>query len=202
MSANQTALLVLLLSALGVLVVSAGEQRPSASSTARAATAAATAAGPATGGRDEDVLHLLTDHHLVVPVKGTPRSALRDNFDERRGGRRHEALDILAPRGTPVIATGDGRVAKLFKSGAGGFTIYQFDPEERFAYYYAHLDAYAPGIVEGAAVKRGEILGYVGTTGNAPPGTPHLHFTIFQLGPEKRWWKGKAVNPLPFLNDG
>jgi len=142
---------------------------------------------------------LLAQHKLLIPVEGIPRSQLRDNFDEGRPGHKHEALDILAPRGTPVIAAGDGKIVKLFRSVAGGITLYQFDSDERFAYYYAHLDRYAEGVRENMPVKRGDLIGYVGTTGNAPKNTPHLHFTIFRLGPDKRWWKGTAVNPYPFL---
>jgi peptidoglycan LD-endopeptidase LytH len=143
---------------------------------------------------------LLEARNLLIPVLGVERKALRDNFDERRSaGHKHEALDIMAPRGTPVLAVGDGKVAKLFKSVAGGLTVYQFDAEEKFAYYYAHLDRYAPGLQQGQALKRGEVLGYVGSTGNAPAHAPHLHFTIFRLGPDKRWWVGTAINPYPFL---
>lgn len=148
-----------------------------------------------------DDTQLLASHKLLIPVEGLPRAKLRDNFNEGRGGHKHEALDMMAPRGTPVIAAGDGRVVKLFKSVAGGFTVYQFDPNEKFAYYYAHLDRYADGLNEGVVLKRGDLLGYVGTTGNATPNAPHLHFTIFRMGPEKRWWKGTAVNPFPFLNE-
>src|SRR5690606_31973409 len=101
----------------------------------------------------------------------------------------------------PVIAAGDGTVAKLFNSVAGGLTIYQFDPDATFAYYYAHLDAFAPGLREGAALKRGDLLGYVGVTGNAAADAPHLHFEILRLGPDKKWWEGEAVNPYPFLNN-
>jgi murein DD-endopeptidase MepM/ murein hydrolase activator NlpD len=137
---------------------------------------------------------------LLVPVLGVKASQLSDTFHETRGGNRpHEALDILAPRGTQVIAVDDGRIVKLFKSVPGGLTIYQFDPSERFAYYYAHLDGYASDLAEGLQVKRGEVIGYVGSTGNANPATPHLHFAIFELGPEKRWWKGTAINPYPLL---
>ncbi len=134
----------------------------------------------------------------MVPVAGIEASSLRSMFDEVRGGgtRRHEAMDILAPRGTPVIAAVTGRIAKLFTSAAGGLTIYQFDSEERFCYYYAHLDAYAPDLNDGQTVQRGQILGYVGTTGNAPPDTPHLHFAIFRLGAEKNWWEGEPVDPF------
>ncbi|MGZ5035447.1 MAG: M23 family metallopeptidase [Usitatibacter sp.] len=139
---------------------------------------------------------------LIIPVKGVARAQLRDNFDEGRPGHRHEALDIMAPRGTPVLAADDGRVAKLFRSLAGGITLYQFDPGEKYAYYYAHLERYADGLREGMTVRRGQVLGYVGTTGNATPGAPHLHFTIFKLGPAKQWWKGTAVDPFPYLAEG
>jgi murein DD-endopeptidase MepM/ murein hydrolase activator NlpD len=141
----------------------------------------------------------LDGRRLLIPVEGVARGKLRDNFDEGRPGHKHEALDIMAPRGTPVLAVDDGRVTKLFKSVAGGLTIYQFDPEQNFAYYYAHLDRYADGLRDGTPVTRGQVIGYVGTTGNAPPGAPHLHFTIFRLGPSKQWWKGTAVNPYPYL---
>ena len=137
---------------------------------------------------------------LLLPVLGVTPSLLSDTFNETRGGKRvHEALDILAPRGTPVIAADDGRIVKLFSSVPGGLTIYQFDPTERLAYYYAHLDRYAADMAEGMQVKRGEVIAYVGSTGNANPATPHLHFAIFELGPEKRWWKGTAINPYPLL---
>jgi len=113
----------------------------------------------------------------------------------------HEALDIAAPRGTPVRAVDDGRIAKLFRSVPGGITVYQFDPSARFAYYYAHLDRYADDLREGATVRAGDVIGYVGTTGNAPPDAPHLHFAIFRLGPERQWWRGTAINPYPVLRD-
>ena len=142
----------------------------------------------------------LAARQLSMPVQNYDARKLRDNFDETRGGvRRHEALDIMAPRGTPVVAADDGVIAKLFRSAAGGITIYQFDAAQQYAYYYAHLDRYRDGLREGETVKRGDVIGYVGTTGNAPESAPHLHFTIFELGPEKRWWRGKAVNPYPYL---
>jgi murein DD-endopeptidase MepM/ murein hydrolase activator NlpD len=136
---------------------------------------------------------------IIVPVAGVPRTAVRDMFDEMRGGRRHEAIDILAPRGTPVIAADDGVVQKLFTSVPGGLTVYEFDPDQRFCYYYAHLDRYADGLHEGQPLHRGEIIGYVGTTGNAPKDTPHLHFALIRLDPDRRWWKGTYVNPYPLL---
>lgn len=135
---------------------------------------------------------------MIVPVAGVARSAVRDTFHETRGSRRHEAIDILAPTGTPVIATDDGVVKKLFTSKPGGLTVYQFDPDQRFCYYYAHLDRYAPGLHEGQLLRRGEVLGYVGTTGNAG-NTPHLHFALIRLDKDRRWWKGTYVNPYPSL---
>jgi len=138
---------------------------------------------------------------LLLPVQGVAASDLRDTFgDGRDGGQRgHEAIDIPAPRGTPVLAVDDGRIAKLFLSQPGGITIYQFDPAGRLAYYYAHLDRYAEGLAQGQAVRRGSVLGYVGSTGNASPDAPHLHFAIFRLGPEKQWWKGEPINPFGYL---
>lgn len=139
------------------------------------------------------------DRALRMPIDGVAPGALRDTFDATRAAGSHEALDIAAPRGTPVRAVDDGRIAKLFRSIPGGITIYQFDPTERFAYYYAHLDRYADGLREGAVVRTGDVIGYVGTTGNAPPNAPHLHFAIFRLGPERTWWRGTAINPYPVL---
>ena len=134
---------------------------------------------------------------IAIPVQGVDVSQLRDNFSEMRGSRAHEAIDILAPRGTPVLAADDGVIQKLFTSAQGGLTVYEFDRDGAYCYYYAHLDRYAEGLTEGMAARKGDVIGYVGTSGNAPPGTPHLHFTIFKLGPEKQWWKGTAVNPFP-----
>ena len=139
---------------------------------------------------------------LLVPVEGIAYSQLTDTFDQPRGQERHhEALDIMAPTGTPVRAAGDGKVVKLFNSKPGGITLYQFDPQEQHAYYYAHLDKYADGVKEGMQVKRGDLLGYVGATGNADPSAPHLHFAVVALTPEKQWWKGTPVNPYPLLGD-
>ncbi|MDI1273205.1 M23 family metallopeptidase [Polaromonas sp.] len=123
---------------------------------------------------------------------------LRDTFADGRDSnqRGHEAIDIHAPRGTPVLAVDDGRIVKLFLSKPGGITIYQFDATDKLAYYYAHLDRYAEGLAEGQTVRRGNVIGYVGSSGNASPEAPHLHFAIFHLGPEKQWWKGEPVNPF------
>jgi murein DD-endopeptidase MepM/ murein hydrolase activator NlpD len=142
----------------------------------------------------------LRSRHLTVPVAGLQPEDLRDTFADERGGNRiHEALDILAPRNTPVVAVEDGRVAKLFTSKPGGLTIYQFDPTSAFAYYYAHLERYADGLKDGDRLQRGQVIGYVGTSGNAPPDVPHLHFAIFKLTDEKRWWQGTALDPYPIL---
>jgi murein DD-endopeptidase MepM/ murein hydrolase activator NlpD len=143
----------------------------------------------------------LAGRRLLLPVEGVAPAALRDTFNEGRdaGARPHEALDIPAPHGTPVYAVDDGRLVKLFTSVPGGLTIYQFDPSNRYAYYYAHLDRYADGLREGMALARGDLIGYVGSTGNASADAPHLHFAIFRLGPEQQWWKGEALNPYPLL---
>jgi peptidoglycan LD-endopeptidase LytH len=145
----------------------------------------------------ETAIPLLRRRGLEFPVEGVDRKELRDMFSDTRGlGRSHEALDIMAPRRTPIRAVEGGTIAKLFESrGGGGLTIYQFDPSETFCYYYAHLDGYAPGIREGQSVQRGQVIGYVGSTGNASPDAPHLHFAIFQLTPERKWWKGDPLNP-------
>lgn len=155
------------------------------------ATAAAGAATPTT-----------MPGKLLVPVQGIKSAQLTDTFYQPRGEQRqHEALDIMAPTGTPVVAVADGKVAKLFHSKPGGLTVYQFDPTEQFAYYYAHLDRYADGIAEGMEVKRGTLIGYVGVTGNSDPNAPHLHFAVVALTPEKQWWKGTPLNPFPLMSD-
>jgi len=162
------------------------------------AACVATAAAPREKVDVDTAKRVLASRALEFPVKGY-EGALRDTFDERRGNVPHEALDIMAPRGTPVVAVDDGRIAKLFTSKPGGLTIYQYDPAERLAYYYAHLDRYAPGIKQGNKVKRGQVVGYVGSTGNARAEAPHLHFTVYALPPGKQWWKGVAINPFEKL---
>lgn len=142
----------------------------------------------------------LADRDLLVPVEGVSASDLvRSYEDERSGNRQHEAIDILAPKGTAVRAVEDGVIARLFNSKAGGITIYQFDPSQRFCYYYAHLDRYAPGLAEGDRVRKGQVIGYVGVTGNAPKDTPHLHFAVFRLTDAKRWWEGTPIDPYDIL---
>jgi murein DD-endopeptidase MepM/ murein hydrolase activator NlpD len=139
---------------------------------------------------------------LMIPVEGIKPADISDNFNQPRGAdRTHEALDIMAPKGAKVYATADGKVVKLFNSKQGGLTVYQFDPTETYAYYYAHLDRYADGIKEGDVLKRGDLVGYVGVTGNSDPNGPHLHFAVFELTPEKQWWTGTPVNPYPLMGD-
>jgi murein DD-endopeptidase MepM/ murein hydrolase activator NlpD len=137
---------------------------------------------------------------LVMPVEGARAADLHDSFAETRGSsRKHEAIDIMAPRGTPVLAAVDGTIEKLFTSKPGGLTIYEFDRDRNYCYYYAHLDRYAEDLREGQLVHRNDRLGYVGSTGDAAAEAPHLHFAILQLGPEKRWWVGTPINPYPLL---
>jgi murein DD-endopeptidase MepM/ murein hydrolase activator NlpD len=120
---------------------------------------------------------------LMVPVDGISPEKVRDSFYEARAGgeRTHQAIDILAPRGTPVLAATDGKVVKLKRGSIGGITIYSTDAAGKFWYYYAHLDRYAEGIAEGTKLMQGDVIGYVGTTGNAPKDTPHLHFQVMRV---------------------
>jgi murein DD-endopeptidase MepM/ murein hydrolase activator NlpD len=135
-----------------------------------------------------------------VPIDNADVERLKGMFGESRGENlAHEAVDILAPRNTPVHAVEDGTIAKLFTSKAGGLTIYQFDPEQRFCYYYAHLEGYASGLGDGQRVTRGEVIGFVGTSGDAPIDTPHLHFAILELDAERRWWRGRPIDPYLVL---
>ncbi|GAM98524.1 peptidase of M23/M37 family [alpha proteobacterium U9-1i] len=138
---------------------------------------------------------------LIIPVVGLAVSQLDDTWGEARSeGRSHEGIDLMAARGTEVIAAADGRIVKFFDSVRGGTTIYQFDASERFVYYYAHLDARARGLSEGAHVRQGDVIGYVGMTGNAP--LPHLHFEIQRLTAARRWWEAESLNPYPLLVSG
>lgn len=139
---------------------------------------------------------------LLIPVEGIKYASLSDTFKQPRGSeRQHEALDIMAPKGSRVLAVADGKLVKLFNSKPGGLTIYEFDPSGTYAYYYAHLDRYADGIKEGMQLKRGDLIGYVGSTGNARADAPHLHFAVVELTPAKQWWKGTSINPYPLLGD-
>jgi peptidoglycan LD-endopeptidase LytH len=153
--------------------------------------------------RGQDVtpedLAYLRSRKLIVPVAGILAATIPPSFDDMRGARRHNALDILAPRGTPVLSADDGAVAKIDTSAGGGLSLYIAGPRERFIFYYAHLDAYRRGIAAGMRISKGDTIGYVGTTGNAPPNTPHLHFAIALADEDKRWWKGTPLDPLPLL---
>jgi peptidoglycan LD-endopeptidase LytH len=145
-------------------------------------------------------VQLQADPRLRMPIDGVNAKSLKGMFYDARQGHPHKAVDIMAPRNTPVHAVQDGTIAKLFYSkGGGGNTIYEFDPTGNYAYYYAHLERYAEGLREGQHVDEGDVIGYVGTSGNAPPNGPHLHFAVFELGPERHWWQGKAVDPYPFF---
>ena len=150
----------------------------------------------------ESEMDYLRRRNLRVPVAGVPAGKLPDSFREMRGSRLHAALDIMAPRGTPVLSADSGTVAKLHTSVGGGLSAYLFDPSERFIYYYAHLDSYHPRVKEGMRVARGDTIGFVGSTGNASPNAPHLHFAIARMGEDKRWWSGTPIDPRPiYLGD-
>lgn len=138
---------------------------------------------------------------IRMPIDGEDIESFKGSFAERRSDRPHEAVDMLAPRNTPVHAVENGTIAKLFTSKAGGLTVYQFDPSGRLCYYYAHLDRYADGLQDGQAVSQGDVIGYVGTTGNAPPNTPHLHFAVFELNADKHWWQGRPIDPYQVFKD-
>lgn len=137
---------------------------------------------------------------LVIPVAGVRADQLSDTFDDARGeGRVHDAIDIMAPRATPVIAAAAGTVEKLFDSRLGGLTIYVRRTGGQWIDYYAHLDSYAPGLAEGNRVAQGQVIGAVGSTGDASPEAPHLHYAINAMAPGEGWWQGEAVNPYPLL---
>ena len=138
---------------------------------------------------------------LLIPVEGVPASALSDTFTQARAGgaRPHDAIDIMAARGRGVIAAGDGWIEKLFWSAAGGRVVYERAADGRHIYYYAHLDSYAPNLREGQRVRRGQPIGTVGSTGNADPVAPHLHFAVHEARPADPWHGGRPINPYPLL---
>ena len=138
--------------------------------------------------------------NLVIPVLGVKPEQLLDTFaDARSEGRSHDAIDIAAPAGTPVVAASEGEIVKLFQSDKGGTTIYQLSPDKKLVFYYAHLQRYADGVLEGKYVRQGEVIGYVGDTGNAGAGNYHLHFSIATITDPKRHWDGININPYPLL---
>lgn len=167
-----------------------GNSAPSSS----AAPSARMASGPV------KATELVRSGPLVVPVAGISAAELGDTFDDARGeGRVHDAIDIMAPRGTPVIAAAAGTVEKLFDSKLGGTTIYIRRDGGQWIDYYAHLDSYAPGLAEGQKISQGQMIGTVGSTGDASPEAPHLHYAINAMVPGENWWQGKAINPYPLL---
>lgn len=143
----------------------------------------------------------LNTRALMVPVDGVTPERVPDTYWQARdgGARTHQATDILAKRGTPVLSADSGTVLRLTRNTLGGITIYATDPERRFVFYYAHLDRYADGLHEGKTVAQGEVIGYVGTTGNAPKNTPHLHFQVMRYVDARAWWNGPPLDPRPFL---
>lgn len=151
---------------------------------------------PAAAAAPPNAVELLRARRLMVPVDGIAVDRLMDSFDAQRdaGARRHNAIDILAPRGTAVVAADDGIILRMGFNALGGLTVYQVDPARRFVYYYAHLDRYASTLRDGGAVSRGDVIGYVGSTGNASPNAPHLHFQV--LLHRERYWEGESVNPM------
>jgi murein DD-endopeptidase MepM/ murein hydrolase activator NlpD len=155
--------------------------------------------GPLGDGVTDADLDALWARQLMVPIEGRAPADVRDDYEARRGGRLHLALDLLAPRGTPVLAADDGRIGRLGTTPVGGNIIYATDPDGRFVYYYAHLERHARGLAVGDRVRKGQVIGYVGTTGNAPADTPHLHFQVMRRSDGRAWWVGPPINPRPFL---
>src|SRR5579885_1740119 len=142
----------------------------------------------------------LSARHLLVPVAGADMSKVDDTFlDGRDGERIHHAIDILAPRGTPILSADDGKILRMSTNALGGITMYTVDPSNRIVYYYAHMDHYNDAMSPGRAISRGDTLGFVGTTGNAPKDTPHLHFQIMRWPADGKYWNGEPIDPFEFL---
>ena len=140
---------------------------------------------------------------LIVPVAGVDRAQLTDTWGQARSeGREHHGTDIVAPSRTPVVAAAAGTVEKLFESRLGGTTLYERSPDRLWTFYYAHLAGYAPGLHEGEPVRAGQLLGYVGDTGDAGAGNFHLHFGLTRTTPDQHWYQGEDVNAFPFLRTG
>ena len=185
-----------------LLALAACVRRPAEAPAPRPAGPARVASSAPPPPAPEDAVRLRA-RGLAVPVLGVYPDQLRDSFnDARSGGRTHRALDIMAPRGTPVLAADDGRVARVGTNALGGRTVYLVDATGAFAYYYAHLDRYRAGLVEGMRVAKGELIGYVGTTGNAPPNAPHLHFQVLRVHGGRRWWEGAPIDARPYFVTG
>jgi peptidoglycan LD-endopeptidase LytH len=178
-------------------------QAVSSDNAATAASADGKAIGPRLMPAPTPTTGSIPPPRLRVPIDGADVDSWKGAFEERRGGgsRGHEAVDILAPRDTPIHAAASGTIAKIFESKAGGHTIYELDRNGRLCYYYAHLQRYADGLRERQPVAQGDVIGYVGTSGNAPPNTPHLHFAVFELTAEKQWWKGRPLDPYVVFSE-
>jgi murein DD-endopeptidase MepM/ murein hydrolase activator NlpD len=169
----------------------------------KAALAQSKSSGPRADSMKLSAMGELRAKGLLFPVHGSSVDRTRDTFRERRGATRlHNAIDILAPRGTPVVSADSGRILKLYRNAMGGLMVYASDPRGRFIYSYAHLDRYRKGLREGARIARGDTLGFVGTTGNAPANVPHLHFSILRSSNIERWSRGTPVNPFEVFRAG
>lgn len=181
-----------------VAAAAQSQARPGPTNAVPARPAASLAYEPIT---DEPPDYVPPPGGLRLPVQGVGANQLADTYAQTRGDgtRGHNAIDIVAPRGTPVLAAAGGTVEKLFLSKNGGITIYERSADGKAIYYYAHLDSYAPGVAEGMTVAPGQVLGAVGSSGDADPGAPHLHFAIMALAPGERWWQGRPINPYRLL---
>lgn len=145
-------------------------------------------------------LEKLRDKELMIPVAGVGAERIEDTFTAARDGdRQHNAVDIIAPRNTPIVAADDGVILRLSNNALGGITIYTADRDQEFVYYYAHLERYQDGLAVGKTIRKGDTIGYVGTTGNAPKNVPHLHFQIMLWPSDGKWWSGEPVNPYSAL---
>ena len=183
-----------------VALVVSGCARHAYSPSVPAPAPAARASAALTSVSSAEAVDYLLARGIFIPVAGATLSQLHDTFDEGRdGGRVHRALDIMAPRGTPVLSADSGRILRISTGALGGNTIYATDPLGRVVYYYAHLDGYQPGLAQGALLARGDTLGFVGTTGNAPKDTPHLHFQVMRMPPDGKFWDGDPINPYPLI---
>ena len=174
--------------------------RPTSRPESPAPTEARTPAAPHDESAAAD-MEYLEERHLLVPVAGADMSKVDDSFyaDRDGGERTHHALDILAPRGTPILSADDGKILRMSNSTLGGICMYTVDPEGRIVYYYAHMDHYNDAMTPGRAIVKGDTLGYVGTTGNAPKDTPHLHFQIMRWAPDGKYWNGEPIDPFELL---
>ncbi len=159
----------------------------------------AAASSPTLSPGEDDLASTLGAKHLMVPVDGVTPDKVPDTYNAPRAAGTHRALDILAPRGTPVLSADAGRIYRLRSNASGGITIYATDQGEQFIYYYAHLDRYREGLAEGDALEAGDVIGYVGTTGNAPPNVPHLHFQVMRFRHDGKYWDGEPINPHAYL---